>query len=97
MLRRLRSPALFWMKHLPQVSQLKGRSPLCIRLWPFRVSAWLKLLPQVSHLNGFSPVCMRRCDLLLIKALPHTVVNAYRKLSPHSEHLCGFSTLCTTW
>lgn len=52
--------ALFWMKHLPQVSQLKGRSPVCVRWWLFRVSVWLKLLPQVSHLNGFSPVCMRR-------------------------------------
>uniref|UniRef100_A0A3B5BJH2 Secreted protein n=1 Tax=Stegastes partitus TaxID=144197 RepID=A0A3B5BJH2_9TELE len=52
--------ALFWMKHLPQVSQLKGRSPVWIRWWPLRVSAWLKLLPHVSHLNGFSPVWMRR-------------------------------------
>uniref|UniRef100_A0A4W6D2B5 Uncharacterized protein n=1 Tax=Lates calcarifer TaxID=8187 RepID=A0A4W6D2B5_LATCA len=51
--------ALFWMKHLPQVSQLNGRSPVCIRWWPFRVSAWLKLFPQVSHLNGFSPLLLQ--------------------------------------
>uniref|UniRef100_A0A3B5AGV9 Uncharacterized protein n=1 Tax=Stegastes partitus TaxID=144197 RepID=A0A3B5AGV9_9TELE len=74
--------ALFWMKHLPQVSQLKGRSPVWIRWWPLRVSAWLKLLPHVSHLNGFSPYWQ----------LPET---AARRLS-HTRHRCGVSHLDRT-
>uniref|UniRef100_A0A3Q1BJW5 Uncharacterized protein n=1 Tax=Amphiprion ocellaris TaxID=80972 RepID=A0A3Q1BJW5_AMPOC len=82
--------ALFWMKHLPQVSQLNGRSPVWMRWWPFRVSAWLKLLPQVSHLNGFSPVWMRRwrCRLpCIVKLLLQYWVNPF----PHTSQVWGLS------
>uniref|UniRef100_A0A3B4X0Q0 Uncharacterized protein n=1 Tax=Seriola lalandi dorsalis TaxID=1841481 RepID=A0A3B4X0Q0_SERLL len=78
-----------WPKLFPQVTQMKGRSPVCSRwshtygFWPVWISwcrlrfpAWPKLLPHCEQVYGRSPVWMRWCVFRfpsVLKFFPHCV------------------------
>ena len=51
---RLKS-TLRW-KARPQLSQLNGLKPVCLREWVIRLDDWLKAFPHCRHLWGFSPI-----------------------------------------
>lgn len=64
-----------WAKALPQVSHLKGRSPVWLRMWRTRCAEWPKALGHSVHLKGRSPVWLRMCAASLLlegKPLPQT-------------------------
>lgn len=72
----------------PHVSHQNGLSPVCTRLWRFRLDRWVKVLLHLSHQYGFSPVWLRRW----VFRAPR-----YAKVLSHRSQLYGFSPVCKRW
>uniref|UniRef100_A0A3B5LMA6 Uncharacterized protein n=1 Tax=Xiphophorus couchianus TaxID=32473 RepID=A0A3B5LMA6_9TELE len=77
---------LFLWKCFPQVRQGKGFSPVCVRMWTFRLPRWQKLLPQTRQGKGFSPVWILMWTMRL---------KCLRKLRPQLTQVNGFPPACS--
>ena len=79
-----RFSALRWPKEFGQNSQIKGFSPLYVKLWDFRCAGWLKYLLHSVHLYGFSFVCIWACrsSLLCFPKIAFGQWSQLNRLSP---------------
>ena len=69
----------------PQVTQVKGVTPVCVISCLLRLLESVNEFPQTSQVKGFTPVCVIACFLRLQEQV---------KYFPHTSHVKGITPVC---